>query len=300
MTLRITKETDPIVVSQLVIAIYAPPGIGKSTLAFTSEAPLMLDFDRGSYRAGNRKDVVQVEGWSDVAGITADDLKPYKTVIVDTAGRALDVLSADIIKSDPKMGRGGALTLQGFGRLKSEFIQWTRMLRTFGVDVILIAHSDEQHKGDELIERIDMQGASKNEVYKSADAMGRLSIQNGKRVLNFSPTDAAFGKNPGSLEPLVFPHPSVEPHFMAGVIKSIKDKLNALSAEQQAVAGLLSEWATKIEGVSDAAAFDALAKDSGNADERIRQNVKRMIMTAATKSGFEFDQSAKLFRAKAA
>ena len=87
MALKILSASEPLPVEQLVVAIYGQPGIGKTTLAFTAEAPLLLDFDKGAYRAVGRKDTVQIESWPDVTNITEADLAPYKTVIVDTAGR---------------------------------------------------------------------------------------------------------------------------------------------------------------------------------------------------------------------
>src|SRR6185312_2772849 len=148
---------------------------------------------------------VLVTAWGDVSSITAEDLAPFKTVIVDTAGRALDSITADIIRTDPKGHKNGALTLPGYGVLKTRFTTFLKLLNSFGKDVVLIAHMDEQRNGDDIIERLDVQGGSKGEIYKAADAMGRLVISNGKRQLRFSPTDAAFGKNPGQLEPLDVP-----------------------------------------------------------------------------------------------
>src|SRR5207248_775075 len=116
--------------------------------------------------------------------------------------RALDVLTQDIIQGNPKMGRGGALSLQGYGELRSRFTAWVKFVRAFGLDVVLLAHADEQRSGDEVIERLDVQGGSKNEIYKSADVMGRIAIINKNRILSLSPTDTAFGKNPGQLPPL--------------------------------------------------------------------------------------------------
>lgn len=236
MALKITRAAEPIHVERLNVVLYAAPGLGKTSLAFTADAPLLLDFDNGSHRAANRKDVVRVASWADVAGITAEDLAPFNTVIVDTAGRALDALTVDIIKANPKHGRGGALTLQGYGELKARFGSFLKLLNSFGKDVVLIAHMDEQRNGDEVVERLDVQGGSKGEIYKAADAMGRIVIRDGERRILFSPTDAAFGKNPGQLDPLKIPHftdPAFD-GFLGGVISLTKARLNALSEEQVA------------------------------------------------------------------
>lgn len=296
MALRILKETDTIEVSQLAVCIYAPPGVGKTSLGFTAESPLLLDFDSGAYRSKNRKDSVQVKSWGDVADITADDLKPYKTVVIDTAGRALDVLSTQIIADNPKLGRGGALTLQGFGELKARFIAYTKLIRSFGLDIVLLAHSDEQRRGDELIERLDMQGGSKNEVYKVADVMGRLSIEAGKRVLNFNPTDTAFGKNPAGLPKLEVPNFVSEPQFLAGVIKQTKDALNALTEGQQKVASELADWQAVFGELSDADAFNAMAgRVSTEASEAAMTNAKRLLVKVARDKGLTFDPKKKSF-----
>jgi hypothetical protein len=61
MALKITRAADPITVDRLNVTIYAQPGIGKTSLAFTAEAPLLLDFDQGAHRAANRQDSVRVE-----------------------------------------------------------------------------------------------------------------------------------------------------------------------------------------------------------------------------------------------
>lgn len=295
MGLRITKSTDAIEVKNLTLCIYATPGVGKTTLAFTADKPLLLDFDRGSYRAGNRGDVVQVEQWGDIGAITQADLSPYKTLIVDTAGRALDCLTATIISENPKLGRGGALTLQGFGELKARFISWTKLVRSFGLDVVLLSHSDEQRSGDDLIERLDIQGGSKNEIYKASDVMGRLYLQGGKRTLNFSPTDTAFGKNPAQLAPLSVPNYSEQPAFLAGVLTQVKAALNKQGNDQKEVAGMLADWKASIESDATLEHFNQQLPKTQAADERIRDNVKRMLVKAAKAHGFTFDANASKF-----
>lgn len=296
--LKITKSADPITVDRLNVALYAQPGIGKTSLAFTADNPLLLDFDAGAHRAANRKDTVRVSSWQDVTSITDDDLAPYSTVIVDTAGRALDALSADIIRRNAKMGRGGALTLQGYGALKAEFTAWLRQLNSFGKDVVLIAHMEEQRNGDEIIERLDVQGGSKGEIYKAADAMGRIAIANGQRTLLFSPTDASFGKNPGHLDPLPIPHCDAPEFdgFLGRVVSQIKDRLNALSGEQLEAQKRLESLREALCDVEDAEGINAMIADHKDASRA----EKALIMDRATKLGLTFDAKTKSFSAPVA
>jgi hypothetical protein len=295
MALKIIKATDPIDVQQLVVTIYSAPGIGKTSLGFTANAPLLIDFDEGAYRSGNRGDSVSARSWRDAADISADDLKDYSTVVVDTAGRALDKLAADIIARDPKMGRGGALTLQGFGRLKAEFTAWLKMLRSFGADVVLLAHMDEQKNGDEVIERIDAQGASKNEIYKVSDAMGRLAIRAGKRVLLFSPTDTAFGKNPANLDTIAVPSFDAESRFLGETIDGMKASLNTLSSDQQEVARLLSEWTKVVASAKTAGSMNGLLSQIEDLDERVRDTAKKLLWNHAKAHEIKFDAKRHVF-----
>lgn len=288
--LKITRAADPITVERLKVVIYGQPGVAKSSVAFTAEAPLLLDFDGGSYRAANRKDIVQVEKWSDAAEITAEDLAPYKTVIIDTAGRALDMLTVDIIRQDPKKANGGALSLQGYGVLKARFGAYLNLLNSFGKDVVLVAHMEEKQRGDEIIERLDVQGGSKGEIYKAADAMGRLVIENGQRWLKFSPTDAAYGKNPGQLDPLKVPAADSKDFdgFLARVLQQTKDRLNELSEDQREAAAEQDWFRTTLPSVAVADEINGLldrAKAGGRA-------CSGLLHARATELGMTFDKAA--------
>lgn len=288
MALKITRASDPIRVERLNVCIYGQPGAGKTSLAFTSSRPLLLDFDNGAHRAAGRKDTVQVHQWNDVATISQDDVAEFDTIILDTAGRALDSLATDIIRRNPKAGRGGALTLQGYGTLKAEFVAFLKLLNGFGKDVVLIAHMDEQRNGDDIIERLDVQGGSKGEIYKAADAMGRVFVKGGVRQLDFSPREGSFGKNPGQLDVLDIPHPDRDPAFLSGVIQSIKDKLNALTAEQSEMQAKLEKLRESLADVEDAEGINSLlpaAMDAG-------QSGKALLHARATSLGLVFDRPA--------
>lgn len=293
--LRIIKSSDAITVDQIVVTIYAPPGVGKTSLGFTANTPLLLDFDHGAYRAANRGDSVAIKTWGDVASINVDDLKGYRTIVIDTAGRALDVLAAAIINEEPKLGRGGALTLQGYGKLKSSFTAFLKLLRSFGADVVLLAHADETKNGDEMVERIDAQGGSKNEIYKVSDAMGRLAIRNGKRVLLFSPTETAFGKNPAGMEPLPVPAFTAGASFLGDVIAETKETLNRKTAQQSEAASVLNAWAGVVKQAATSGRMNALLSDLATVPEAHRETAKKVLWSHAKDHGFVYDKAAKAF-----
>ena len=293
MALRITKSSEPVVVERINLCIYGAPGIRKTTLGFTAENPLLLDADEGAHRAWGRRDSVPVKKWADMANIEASDLEPYSTVVVDTAGRALDKLTAAIIANNPKMGYGGALTLQGYGELKAKFTAWNKMVNSFGKDVVLICHMDEQRRGDDVIERLDVQGGSKNEIYKSVDAMGKLYIEGKQWKLDFSPRENAYGKNPGQFDVITVPSP-IPSDFLAGLIKQIKEKLNHFSQAQKDEQELIDEWRTAIGDLSTADEFTQLVPEAAKAS----LTVKMLLHKAATEKGFIFNRGQNCYEEK--
>lgn len=235
MPLNIIKSSEPIKITNIVQTIYSVPGLGKSSLAYTADDPLMLAFDTGCYRAAVRRgDTVLVNKWDDVDSINAADLAAYKTVIIDTGGRAGDLLKVKLIADDPKNGGTyGGMSGKGWGNMATRLNRLVNLIRSEGKDLIIVMHCDEKGDGDDIKERIDAQGAWKNEIYKVSDAMCRIRIRNnGERYLDFDPSESGFGKNPAALPKLPFPHPEKNPHFLSEVIDRIKDSINKMTTEQ--------------------------------------------------------------------
>jgi hypothetical protein len=290
MALTITHASEPIPVNRITLALYGDPGVGKTTLAFSADKPLVFDFDNGSHRASNRKDVVRVASWADVDGVTAADLAPYSTIIVDTAGRMLDALTADIIANDAKLGKGGVLTQQGWGRLKSRFIGWLRMLNQSGKDVILIAHGTEKMDGENVNARLDVQGGSKDEIYKSVDAMGRVYIRGGKRVICFDPTESAFGKNPGQFGVLEIPSP-ITSDYMATIIADTKAALNQQTEAMREEAEAVESWRAAIALLDTADKFNAQLANV----KKQSKPIQKLFADAAAAQGLHFDAPSKAY-----
>jgi hypothetical protein len=284
-------------IERVIVALYGGPGMRKTTIAFTAEDPICLDFDGGSYRATNRKDVVPIERWKDAALMQASDFAGYKTAIVDTTGRALDKLAAQLIADDAKNATpAGALSLQGYGALKSTFGAWLDRLKSFGLDIVLVQHAAEERKGDDVIERLDVQGGSRGEIHKSADAMGRIFNLNGETWLDFNPTNAAFGKNPGKFPALHFTSPETDPRFLGNVITEIKRVLNSQSETVRAMREKIAAAKAEFETLGTPEAFTAKAVEltTANAEHAI----KAALIQVAGGKGFEYSRTDKAFKAK--
>ena len=285
--IAITKANEPIEVKTICLTIYSQPGLGKTSLAFTASRPLLLDFDGGAYRAVDRKDVVIVENWAEIAGIKATDVADYDTIIIDTAGKALDVLAQDIIKSNARLAFGGALNQQGWGQLGVRFGAFLRLIRGFGKDVVLIAHMDEQKDGDAIKERLKVQGGSKDLILTDSDVIARISMFNKERHLVFSPTETSFGKDPAGLVSMSIPDQKDKAYAtcLGDIIAAVKAKLNALSDDQIAHKTEVAWFVDTLPTIRDADGINDLL---GRA-KRAGKDVALMVVARATELGLEYD-----------
>lgn len=294
--ITITKADDPIVIPHITILEYGQPGVGKTSLAFTAERPLLLDFDGGAYRSEYRKDTVQVRAWEDIIGLTADDLAPYATIVVDTVGRLLDALSVYIVQQNPKMGRGtGALTLQGYGELKAAYAGWLKTLLSYGKDVVLIAHDKEEKDNDNMIVRPDIQGGSYGEVFKRTDGMAYMYRGVKGTILDFNPSDRWVGKNAGGIPSSAVPHFSTTPDFLAGIITQIKTKLNAMGQYDKTAKAQVEEWRQTFAGISTSETLTASVAAASKLTGVVGAQVKALLSERAKALGLKWDGKGKQY-----
>ena len=268
MPIKIVPMGEPIRVSTIITLLLGVPGIGKTTLANSAKKALMLDFDQGSHRSLNRPDTVVIETWADVDELGPEDLRPYAggTLIVDTVGRCLDALILDIIKREPSLANAGTLKIQGYGRLKSRFINWLRLVRGFGINVVMVAHAVEEKHGDEVKLRVDGAGSGKEEVYKVADLMGRLNSRGGKRFIDWDPSDSGFGKNPAGLPAEIIPNAHQVPDYLQKCIQKTIDHLTQSNVdsntEEQRLVELRKHFEDSLKGPDDFSGIALKMRDS--------------------------------------
>ena len=297
--MKIVTKDEPLQMTQVVVGIYGDPGIGKTSVAFSTKNPLLLDFDRGAHRSAFRSDTVQIESWDEVSALRKEDLKGYDTIIVDTVGRQLDSITAYLAATDPKMvRRTGELTLQGYGALKGIFNSWLRRTMQIGKNIVLIAHAkEEKTSGDETNQRPDIQGGSYAEILKATDMLGYMYRGRTGAVLDFSPTERHVGKNAPGFEPFQVPDLNAEPDWFETVLQSAKDTLNNRNSASKEVAAAVSEVREFVEQAQSAAEINALVAehitDSDNkaAATQIGKLVKSQVKTL----GLSYDKKAKAF-----
>ena len=291
--LNILKSTDRILIDTICVLVYGDPGAGKTSLGFSAASPLLLDFDRGAHRSGFRGDSVSIDSWADVQSMTADDFAGYETIVIDTVGRCLDTMALSLINDNPKLqAPAGQLTLQGWGALKIRFAAWLREIRSYGLDVVLIAHGEEKKDGDEIILRPDVVGSSYGEIFKHADGVAYLRMRGNQRVLCWNPQDKYVGKNPAELEPVEVPHLSQSPRYLAETIGTIKERIGVLSEHAQQVFAQVEVWRERIESAKSAKALTGLVEKingDGNVEGAVKAQVKASIAARAEALGVAWD-----------
>ena len=301
MALNIVTSVQPIKVENIITFIYGDPGIGKTSLAFSANNAVLFDFDEGAHRAGKfrKSDTVPIGNWNEVARLNANDFAKYDTIVIDTAGRCLDMITATLKGDSKNTRRDGQLTMQGYGKLGAMFADWLKTLRSFKKDIIILAHASEDKDGDNIIKRPDMVGGSKKEAYKIADMMGYMTVQDGNngtiRRLNFIPSTAYLAKDSGSIGNITIGSLDDAPNQMADIIHATKQHINSLSAEMAKAQKDLDDIRVEMMGIENAEHVNTLIEGLKPQHPMYKQ-MKIDIWNAAKKlDHIEFDNHEKRF-----
>ena len=295
--MRIIKSTDPIDVPHPILVIFGQPGVGKTSLGYSGKDPLLLDFDQGAHRAINRRDTLAIASWADALELVEAKgaLDAYATITVDTVGRALDLLSDYLIEKNPKLGRDGSLSLQGFGKLKADFRLWLTRVRGMGKDVILLAHQREEKDGEVTYVRPDAQGASLGEILKNADLVAYLYMLGRDRVLDFSPTDRWFGKNPAGWSPFKVPVAAKATDFLAGLLDQGREALGHISTASAALGQQVDDWRDAINTYTTVEEHQRAIPEVKKLSKTVQPQVAKLLIGHAASIGFAFDKDRKEF-----
>lgn len=181
--------------------LYGSPGVGKTTLALSAPDPILIDFDRGISRvkAQHRKATIVCDTYEDVLkDMASPEVASCQTIIVDTGGSFVSFLQDWAMRTNPAVNKqkNGAISLKGFGAVKSEFNRFTSYVKdVMNKNVIYVFHSQEQtDKDGNAQQRLMCEGAAKNTVWTPCDFGGYVQMSGNDRVVCFSPEQEFFAK----------------------------------------------------------------------------------------------------------
>lgn len=181
--------------------IYGSPGLGKTTLALSAPDPVLIDFDDGISRvkALHRKQTIICDTYEEVLKDLENPLVvACQTIIVDTGGSFITFLQDWAMRSNPALNtqKNGAISLKGFGTVKSEFVRFTeRIKRVMKKNVIYVFHSvEEKDKDGSPIQRLQCEGSARNIVWQPCDFGAYMQMIGNKRYLSFTPEQEFYCK----------------------------------------------------------------------------------------------------------
>lgn len=204
---KIKSPSELTIQENIKALLYGQPGIGKTTLALSAPSPLLLDFDGGIHRvnAVHLKHTVQVRSWEDIIELLEqEDLSPFRTLVIDTAGKMIEFMSDFIIRKDPRLKQSdGSLSLKGYGARKVLFKSFLNRVSMLGKNLVFIAHEIEERDGDKRFVRPEVGGSSGNDLVKELDLVGYMQAIGLKRTISFNATEKFYGKNTCNLPDVI-------------------------------------------------------------------------------------------------
>ena len=182
---------------RMLIAGY--PGIGKSTLALSAPKPLHIDADFGIDRIEPRYRVpyIQPESYDEIlSDLTPENLSDFETLVFDTGGKLISLISLWAIKKDPKYGqKDGSLSLKGYGYVGKEFVRlMDYCFYELKKNIVIVFHATEEKDGDNTRLRIKVEGQTKNNVWEPMDLGGFIEMYGNNRTIGFSNCERYFAK----------------------------------------------------------------------------------------------------------
>ena len=245
---------------RMLIAGY--PGIGKSTLALSAPNPLHIDVDFGIDRIEPRyrKPYIQPANYDEILGdLTKESVKDFDTLVFDTGGKLISLISLWAIKREPKYGqRDGSLSLKGYGFVGKEFVRlMDHCFYELQKNIIIVFHATEEKDGDNTRLRIKVEGQTKNNVWEPMDLGGFVEMYGNDRTIGFSNCERYFAKGTRGIFG-IHKIPALTQTSANDFLTKLFAQYNAISAEE------LKRTAAEKESYQNAMAAGQAAIDAVN------------------------------------
>lgn len=294
----IVKANEPIGPRPIIILYYGDPGIGKTSLFNTSNKPFLNDFDRGVDRSILRKDTLMPRDWEEVVeNETKGTYKNYATIGIDTAKACLDdYLMPYVTKQDPKLKVN---KLKAYGAIGDEFKLFANNRRTEQADIVTIAHSKIEDKTGRIVP--DITGQSSQLLVRIADMIGFITMRNGRRVIQWDPTDETVGKNVACLPVTEIPDKG-SPEFRdfnARIIEQIRAAIASQSEEQLQAVAQSEAYQNELRECGDPDCLTKILTEVNALPDYLKLPLQKLIGEKAKASGWVANKEKKCFEVPA-
>lgn len=276
---------------RMLIAGY--PGIGKTTLALSAPRPLHIDCDFGLDRVEARYRVpfIQPQSYDELlADLVPENLRDFETLVFDTGGQLLTLMSLWAMKKDPKYGqRDGTLSLKGYGFVGKEFMRlMDYCFYELKKHIVMVFHAVEEKDGDNTRLRIKVEGQTKNNVWEPMDLGGFMEMHGNDRVIGFSNCERYFAKGTRGIKG-VMKVPELGPDKPNDFVARLFDLYNKQAADEVRMA---EEQKEAYEAVMEKGqAIIAKIEDANTANQAVEE-MKQLehVLTSHQELAYLFSQ----------
>lgn len=223
------------------LVVYGQPGVGKTTFAATAQdSPhgkdvLFVDLEGGTRSVtSSGVTVFKPQAWTDLQELgeyLLTEKHSFKTIVLDTITEAQRLGLDHVMTGSKTPDLPG---LQDYGKSNEQIVRLIRFFRNLahseGWNVIFIAQEVEikDESSGALVIRPALTPKAAEGIAQAVDGIARLTIKNGKRVLNLAPTAYQWGKwrQPQDVPPLPT---ELENPSMAQIlahVRTVKKKAN--------------------------------------------------------------------------
>lgn len=294
----------------IIMIISGLPGVGKTTLALSAPDVVLIDADEGMARVKpeHRRDSSISKTYEELLIDIQDAEGRYKTVVIDTGGALVDMLKDWAIRTEPTAKKkGGGISLQGFGVVKTEFLRFFVEIRK-KFNVVMLFHESKEKQDDTVFYDIVCEGSARTLVWQPADLGAHLHIINGERYLGFTPTMNYNAKSAYGIKGLV-KVPELKDgdknDFLTRLFEQVKQNLAAESANLKPQR---EAYDAAIKLGSEIIRLVDVPEKMMEAREQIKmlnhaltshEELKSRLKDKARENGWVYDKEAKRYVAKA-
>lgn len=304
--MKIKKLKDLDTNKPVSVMIYGESSIGKTTMAIGSPKPIVIDLDRGLDRVseeynGDGVEFVEPDTYEEIIEfLHSDEINKYESIVIDTYEKFIACMFEYLAAKMPKLRNyNGQPSQAGWGQIKTTSQQFIAELMKMNKNLIFVAHSKEEKRGEELLTRPDISGASGKELVKEIDLVGYMRNINGNRTICFEPGDYFTAKNGLGLKG--FMEVPEDNSFFSKLLEAVKQKRENRNKLRNEYDELLAEQDDKLAHVQTADDLNVLLASLKEAKDKALWGSRRIFwckikQLAKDKFNMEYDDASKSFR----